>query len=89
MLWNNATNGKIYTQKQKLPIFSMKFCRMLLSEIVTCLCEMQVQIALSYWTALVALLAFVYFSEIMDYVIGPVGSKFKPAVWKELILTNK
>ena len=33
---------------------------------------------------LVALLPFVYFSEMMNYVIGPVGPKFGPAVSKEL-----
>ena len=33
---------------------------------------------------LVALLAFAYFSEMMNYVIGPIGPKFSPAVSKEL-----
>ena len=38
-----------------------------------------------YILPLVALLAFVYFSEMMNYVIEPVGPKFSQAVSKELI----
>ena len=37
-----------------------------------------------YILPLVALLAFAYFSEMMNYVIDPVGPKFIPAVSKEL-----
>ena len=33
--------------------------------------------------SLVALLAFVFFSEMMNYIIGPVGCRFSPAVAKE------
>ena len=36
-----------------------------------------------YFLSLVALLAFVYLSEMMNCVIGPVSPKFSPAVLKE------
>ena len=48
---NNATDYKIYTEKQKLLIFSMKFHGMPFSETITFLCEMQVHIALWCWIA--------------------------------------
>ena len=38
-----------------------------------------------YILPLIALLAFVYFSEMMNYVIGPVSPKFSPAISEELI----
>ena len=41
-----------------------------------------------YILPLVALLVFVYFLEMMNYVIGPVCPKFSPAVSKELRTIN-
>ena len=38
-----------------------------------------------YILPLVLLLALVYFSEMMNYVIGSAGPKFSPALSKELI----
>ena len=42
----------------------------------------------TYILPLIALLAFVYFSEMVNYVIGSAGPKFSPVVSKELKLDS-
>ena len=43
-------------------------------------------ILLGIYFTISCIIAFAYFSEMMNYVIGSVGCKFSTAVWKELNL---